>query len=182
MCLAKWNQTSLHLPTGLTNSCYHPPLHEMDAEAVKLNPAALHNTQEKLQQRQQMLEGRNPQVVVTVGTWRTPGEMSDRHYSSGEPWAMQDFDDIRKNPIDEHWTPRYVEVNFNHACNFKCSYCSPQFSTTWGKEIDRYGAISDHTTAQRTRALPGRRKPIPNREDNPYVTLSGNGGPHCTRI
>ena len=28
MCLAKWNQVSLHLPTGLTNSCYHPPLHE----------------------------------------------------------------------------------------------------------------------------------------------------------
>ena len=44
MCLAKWNQTSLHLPTGLTNSCYHPPLHKMDAEAVKKNPAALHNT------------------------------------------------------------------------------------------------------------------------------------------
>ena len=32
MCLAKWNQTSLHLPTGLTNSCYHPPLHEIDAD------------------------------------------------------------------------------------------------------------------------------------------------------
>ena len=30
MCLAKWNQVSLHLPTGLTNSCYHPPLHEID--------------------------------------------------------------------------------------------------------------------------------------------------------
>ena len=43
MCLAKWNQTSLHLPTGLTNSCYHPPLHSMDADAVKGNPAALHN-------------------------------------------------------------------------------------------------------------------------------------------
>ena len=26
MCLAKWNQVSLHLPTGLTNSCYHPPV------------------------------------------------------------------------------------------------------------------------------------------------------------
>ena len=55
MCLAKWNQTSLHLPTGLTNSCYHPPLHKMDAEAVKENPAALHNTAEKLEQRSQML-------------------------------------------------------------------------------------------------------------------------------
>jgi hypothetical protein len=61
MCLAKWNQTSLHLPTGLTNSCYHPPLHKMDAEAVKLNPAALHNTAEKLDQRQQMLQGKQPE-------------------------------------------------------------------------------------------------------------------------
>ena len=31
MCLAKWNQVSLHLPTGLTNSCYHPPLHQIDS-------------------------------------------------------------------------------------------------------------------------------------------------------
>ena len=35
MCLAKWNQVSLHLPTGLTNSCYHPPLHEIDATKLK---------------------------------------------------------------------------------------------------------------------------------------------------
>src|SRR6056300_2121617 len=60
MCLAKWNQVSLHLPTGLTNSCYHPPLHKMDAEQVKHNPAALHNTAEKLQQRDQMLKGERP--------------------------------------------------------------------------------------------------------------------------
>ena len=38
-CLAKWNQVSLHLPTGYNNSCYHPPLHKMDAEAVKVNPS-----------------------------------------------------------------------------------------------------------------------------------------------
>ena len=39
MCLAKWNQTSLHLPTGLTNSCYHPPLHRIDGGMIKDNPA-----------------------------------------------------------------------------------------------------------------------------------------------
>ena len=44
MCLAKWNQVSLHLPTGLTNSCYHPPLHKIDATKLDNNPAALHNT------------------------------------------------------------------------------------------------------------------------------------------
>jgi hypothetical protein len=60
MCLAKWNQTSLHLPTGLTNSCYHPPLHKIDADKLQTNPAALHNTAEKLNQRQQMLKGERP--------------------------------------------------------------------------------------------------------------------------
>ena len=61
MCLAKWNQVSLHLPTGLTNSCYHPPLHEIDPTNLDSNPAELHNTPEKLKQRQQMLKGERPE-------------------------------------------------------------------------------------------------------------------------
>ena len=51
LCLAKWQQVSLHLPTGMTNSCYHPPLHEIDATLLKDNPSALHNTPYKKQQR-----------------------------------------------------------------------------------------------------------------------------------
>ena len=51
LCLAKWQQVSLHLPTGLNNSCYHPPLHEIDAQVVEFHPSALHNTQHKKEQR-----------------------------------------------------------------------------------------------------------------------------------
>ena len=170
MCLAKWNQTSLHLSTGMTNSCYHPPLHKIDAEAVKSNPAALHNTAEKLQQRDQMLKGERPTGCSYCWKLEDAGEMSDRQYRSGEPWAMQDFEQIRKNPIDERWTPRYVEVNFNHACNFKCSYCSPQFSTTWGQETERYGQYPTTPPHNAPEHFQGRRRPRPNREDNPYVT------------
>lgn len=61
MCLAKWKQVSLHLPTGLNNSCYHPPLHEIDADAVKHNPGALHNTAYKKQQRRIMIQQQRPQ-------------------------------------------------------------------------------------------------------------------------
>jgi hypothetical protein len=60
LCLAKWKQVSLHLPTGLNNSCYHPPLHAIDPEAIKLNPSALHNTEHKKQQRQIMLRQERP--------------------------------------------------------------------------------------------------------------------------
>ena len=92
MCLAKWNQVSLHLPTGLTNSCYHPPLHKIDPDAIKHNPSALHNTAEKLDQRFKMLQGERPQGCSYCWKLEDTGEMSDRHYRSGEPWAMQDFE------------------------------------------------------------------------------------------
>ena len=170
MCLAKWNQVSLHLPTGLTNSCYHPPLHEIDATKLEDNPAALHNTAEKLNQRQQMLKGERPEGCSYCWKMEDTGEMSDRHYRSGEPWAMQDFTAIKQNPMDERWTPRYVEVNFNNACNFKCSYCSPQFSTTWGKEIAVYGQYPTSPPHNAPEHFQGRKRPIPHKEDNPYVT------------
>ena len=170
MCLAKWNQVSLHLPTGLTNSCYHPPLHEIDATKLEDNPAILHNTAEKLNQRQQMLKGERPEGCSYCWKMEDTGEMSDRHYRSGEPWAMQDFKEIQQNPMDERWTPRYVEVNFNNACNFKCSYCSPQFSTTWGKEIAVYGQYPTSPPHNAPEHFQGRKRPIPHREDNPYVT------------
>ena len=56
MCLAKWMQTSLHLTTGMTNSCYHPPLHKIDVNKIKTDPSKLHNTNEKKIQRTQMLK------------------------------------------------------------------------------------------------------------------------------
>jgi MoaA/NifB/PqqE/SkfB family radical SAM enzyme len=36
----------------------------------------------------------------------------------------------------------YVEVNFNNACNLKCSYCSPQFSSSWADEVGRMGGYA----------------------------------------
>ena len=170
MCLAKWNQVSLHLPTGLTNSCYHPPLHKIDPDAIAKNPAALHNTTQKLQERQQMLEGKRPKGCNYCWNIEDAGGTSDRIYRSGEPWAIQDFESIVGKPIDSEWTPRYVEVNFNHACNFKCSYCSPQFSTTWAQEIDRYGQYPTSPAHNAPEHFQGSRKPIPNRQENPYVT------------
>ena len=168
-CLAKWNQVSLHLPTGLTNSCYHPPLHNIDAEALKSNPAALHNTAQKIKERQQMLKGEKPDGCSYCWNIEDAGGTSDRIYRSGEPWAIQDFESIKNKPIDSEWTPRYVEVNFNNACNLKCSYCSPQFSTTWAQEIDRYGQYATSPAHNAPEHFQGRRRPIPQREENPYV-------------
>ena len=171
LCLAKWQQVSLHLPTGLTNSCYHPPLHEIDATLLKDNPGALHNTPYKKEQRKIMLRDERPQECSYCWTQEDLGNLSDRHYRSGEPWAAEHFAEIANNHDagDRDFIPSYVEVNFNHACNLKCSYCSPQFSSSWADEVGRFGGYPTSTTHNDASHFSGRRRPIPVREDNPYV-------------
>jgi organic radical activating enzyme len=169
LCLAKWKQVSLHLATGLNNSCYHPPLHKISIEDIGRNPGALHNTDHKKQQRKMMLRGERPSECQYCWNMEDLGEMSDRHYRSGEPWAAIDFDAITNSTGDEDVVPSYVEVNFNHACNLKCSYCSPQFSSSWQQEVDHFGAYPTSTQHNDPNYFVGDRRPIPVREHNPYV-------------
>ena len=169
LCLAKWKQVSLHLTTGLNNSCYHPPLHQIDPDVIKINPAALHNTQHKKTQRKIMLQQQRPTECSYCWNMEDLGKLSDRHYRSGEPWAAVDFEKIKNSTGDEDVVPSYVEVNFNNACNLKCSYCSPQFSSSWQQEVERHGAFPTLVPHNAAEHFSGHRRPIPARDHNPYV-------------
>jgi hypothetical protein len=169
MCLAKWKQVSLHLPTGLNNSCYHPPLHPIPAELLANNPSALHNTPYKKEQRKIMLKQERPGECSYCWSMEDNGKLSDRHYRSGEAWAAKDFESIMNSSGEEDVNPSYVEVNFNHACNLRCSYCSPQFSSSWQDEVAREGAYPTSTPHNAPEHFTGRNRPIPVRDHNPYV-------------
>lgn len=170
LCLAKWKQVSLHLPTGLNNSCYHPPLHKISIEDIGRNPAALHNTEHKKAQRVAMLAGQKPSECQYCWNMESNDQLSDRHYRSGEPWAAVDFEKIKNSTGNENdVVPSYVEVNFNNACNLKCSYCSPQFSSSWADEAERMGPYATSTPHNSMDHFTGNRRIIPAREHNPYV-------------
>ena len=169
LCLAKWKQVSLHLPTGLNNSCYHPPLHRIPIQDIGRNPSALHNTPHKKEQRKLMLAGVKPAECSYCWNMEAHDKLSDRHYRSGEPWAAKDYSVITKSTGDEDAIPSYVEVNFNNVCNLACSYCSPQFSSTWQQETDRHGAYPTLVPHNAPEHFSGSRKPIPARDHNPYV-------------
>jgi organic radical activating enzyme len=169
LCLAKWKQVSLHLTTGLNNSCYHPPLHSINPDAIAINPAALHNTQHKKAQRKIMLQQQRPSECSYCWNMEDLGRLSDRHYRSGEPWAAVDFEQIKNSTGEEDVVPSYVEVNFNNACNLKCSYCSPQFSSSWQQEVERHGAFPTLVPHNAAEHFSGHRRPIPARDHNPYV-------------
>ena len=167
MCLAKWKQVTLNLTTGHTNSCYHPSPHKIPTDELEENPAALHNTPYKIARRQEMLDGVQHPECSYCWNIEKDGNLSDRAYRSGEPWAASAFDecvDDIKAPI-----PSYVEVNFNSACNLACSYCSPQYSTTWMKEIKDKGAYPTVVPHNALEYFTGDRQPITHSQYNPYV-------------
>jgi len=139
MCMAKWLQVSMHLPQGMTQSCYHPPTHTVPLAELAENPKALHNTTTKAKQRKLMTEGKRPSGCQYCWNIEDDGNLSDRHYRSSEWWVEDAWDEVVQGGWDENINPRYVEVNFNQACNFKCTYCSPHLSTEWEKEIKDFG-------------------------------------------
>lgn len=172
-CVAKWKQVTLHLHNGHTHSCHHPRTHKVPLSELKNNPSALHNTEYKKEQRKLMLEGIRPPECDYC--WRVedsgPDALSDRIYKSYDSsWAQPHIDEIKEMPWDANVIPTYLEVSFSGVCNFKCSYCSPQVSSKWMEESEKYGAYPTSNQFGNIEWLKHQdAMPIPNREDNPYV-------------
>jgi hypothetical protein len=193
MCLAKWLQVSINLANGTTQSCYHPPIHPIPLLELKDNPSALHNTNFKKKEREQMLNGQRPTGCSYC--WKVEdapgpnGHLSDRHYKSSEFWAAPHFREVVLRDADFDVIPRYVEVNFNQACNFKCMYCSPHISTSWEDEIKEHGPYKFDLPGQvgvehnnlRNLKVAGYMPLEVAARDNPYVTAFWKWWPEIYR-
>jgi len=146
-CAAKWYNVSLHLGHGFTNSCHLPLPHPIDAEAIKTNPSALHNTDFKKRIRKMMLEGVKPAECSYC--WKVEdigrNNIADRVYKS-IIYEEQDIAKLKEIPWNEDITPKTIEVSFDRTCNFACSYCNSGYSTTWGKDIKDNGAYQKFKT------------------------------------
>jgi hypothetical protein len=83
-CGAKWFNATTWLGSGTTASCHHPPAHKIDAEEVKFNPKALHNSSQKKQDRADMLDGVRPKGCEYCWKIEDIGRdnISDRVYKS----------------------------------------------------------------------------------------------------
>ena len=143
-CGAKWYNATIWLGSGQTTSCHHPLPHQVSVEQVLANPAALHNTPEKKQQRLQMQKGERPSGCEYC--WRiedsSPTAISDRPYKSmlySEEELNTAFNTLYKLDVNL----RTLEIAFDRTCNFACSYCNPAFSTTWVKDIKVNGPYTN---------------------------------------
>lgn len=142
-CMAKWHHTTIYLQTGQTHSCYHPAPHEIPLDELAITPSALHNTTQKLNERQSMLQGEKPHGcnycwnIEALGT----DYISDRQERNANIYTPERFEGIKSAPL-AHVNPQYIEISFGNECNFKCGYCHPKHSSAYYKEIKDHGPYS----------------------------------------
>jgi len=171
-CTAKWLQTTLYLQNGYNHSCHHPSPHKIPLEEVEKDPAALHNSQFKKDQRRKMLEGEKPKECDYCWNIEDLNKdyFSDRHYKTADYWAWDRFEEIASSDPNDNVYPSYLEVSFSNACNLKCSYCSPEISSKWLEEIKQYGPypISESNQDIEWYKKVGR-YPYKHSDENPYI-------------
>lgn len=171
MCLAKWTQVTMQLQTGHNHSCHHPNTHKISELEIARNPSALHNTKFKKQRRKEMLEGKRPEECdYCWGVEDNSDRFSDRVFKSSESWSWDYREEIFNSNWRDDYNPKYVEVAFSNACNFKCSYCGPAFSSKWVEEVENYGGYPTTDGFNDPEWMKKEDKfPIKHSEYNPYV-------------
>lgn len=155
-CGAKWYNSTIWLGSGMTTSCHHPLPHKVSVEAVQANPAALHNTPKKKQERIMMQQGERPSGCEYCWKIEDMGKdaISDRVYKS-IIHSEQDLTDAFTDETQKDFNLRTLEIAFDRTCQFACSYCNPAFSTSWVRDIAHNG---------------------------PYTGLSSDGRNHFTHV
>ena len=143
-CAAKWYNATIWLGSGQTTSCHHPLPHQIDVEAIKINPSAIHNTPQKKEQRRQMQVGERPAGCDYC--WKiedmSTDAVSDRVYKT-VIYNDKDLDYAYNLPASEDVNLQTLEIAFDRTCQFACSYCNPAFSTSWVRDIHQNGAYTN---------------------------------------
>lgn len=170
-CAAKWLNATIWLGNGQTTSCHHPLGHQIDAGELEQNPSAIHNTQHKKLMRKMMQEGTRPQECEYCWKIEDLGRnsISDRVYKT----AVFDEEHIQATANadwQENTMLRTLEISFDRTCNFACSYCNPSFSTTWVKDINKFGPYRNINGDARSHFInkADHARPLPD-DVNPYI-------------
>jgi pyruvate-formate lyase-activating enzyme len=143
-CAAKWYNATIWLGSGQTTSCHHPLPHAIDIEAIKTNPKAIHNTQQKKSERAMMQRGERPGGCEYCWKIEDMGKdaISDRVYKT-VIYNDGDLDEAFNTSAEQDVNLQTLEIAFDRTCQFACSYCNPAFSSTWVKDIRRNGGYTN---------------------------------------
>ena len=144
-CQLKWAWSTVFLQTGTTASCHRVEHHQFNIDTFNF-----HNTEQKLSQRKNMLDGNWPvgkelEFSTTCESYcgkieKTGIGTSDRQFFNTIPNLVPT--ELELNPDEINVTPTILEIYIDNTCNLSCVYCVPELSSRIDFEMKKYGEFS----------------------------------------
>ena len=119
----------VHVQSRLLYNCCKAYPERVDLEWLEKNPGKLFHTPTMLQDRKLMLDNKSC-VSCHYGCYKyeQQGLISKRLQEKSND-----------NISDPHAPVQNLQISLTTDCNLACVYCSPEWSTTWQREIETHG-------------------------------------------
>jgi organic radical activating enzyme len=170
-CAAKWFEGTIWLHKGMTASCHHTPLDNID---LNVNfPSSLFNTTNKIIDRAGMLSGIKVEGCNYCWAIEDKGGVSDRRIKTKS--LLNSVQWYKKTELTS--TPVQLEIAFDRTCNLACAYCGPAFSSKWANDIKQHGPYINLITDSKY-TTPDE---VIDEDNNPYVTAFFNWLPTLSK-
>lgn len=160
-CLNKWHFGVVDFEMEDYSLCCMSRRIPFDPNEVSADPRALLNSQYTSERRKEMLEGKKHSDCNICWKAEAQGQVSERFFESH--YRRKNFESaVNSSYTDKGFIPAILELSFSSLCNFKCVYCSPQKSTSWRSEIEKFGPyqISDSEVFNPIVSKPSQNKEI----------------------
>jgi organic radical activating enzyme len=128
-CSAKFAELLVHVQSRLFYNCCKAYPERVDLEWLENNPGRLFHTDTMLEDRALMLDNR-PCASCHHGCYK----LEEKGLSS----TRQQY--INTTKITDPQAPlRDLTISLSTDCNMTCMYCSPEWSSSWQRDIDKNG-------------------------------------------
>jgi organic radical activating enzyme len=135
-CSYKFKYLKIDLESKTTYNCHAAFPHPINFEWLKNNPGQLFNTDTSVAERRQMLNNQR-NSSCEQNCWRA------EDHGAQSPRLNQGGKEKTHSQVITH--PEIIDLTIGGDCNLTCSYCCPEFSSAWRRDIVNNGSynISD---------------------------------------
>ena len=128
-CSAKFTDLQVHVQGRLLYNCCKAYPERVDLDWLEANPGKLFHTDIMLQDRKLMLDNKSC-ASCHHGCYK--------YEEQGLTSAREEH--INEDKISDPQAPiRHLDISLSTDCNLTCMYCSPEWSSSWQKDIEKNG-------------------------------------------
>ncbi len=139
-CPLRWSYLQVDLQHGRTKACCKTPFQALTRQAIAAQGAeAIFNSEYVQARRAEMLTGIRHSDCTACWKAEDLGVQSYRQSQAAKPMFQAVTEAVTAAPRLDAAVPKHIEIISRTTCDLACSYCGPDFSVRWEKEIERHG-------------------------------------------